>query len=179
VVAAACLTLKGGRTDWLVEKATELGAHSLLPLITARSQAGTNKDKFKALTNKAGQQKRQRSSADDLDGSSSSSSEFQASRLERLAIAATKQSLRAHGLQVQPAMSLEALLPQLQSAPVSLVAMAGAPPVLQVLQEHWQHTHRQQQQQGSPQAHLPAGQQQQQATAEQSIYGAAAASQPW
>jgi 16S rRNA (uracil1498-N3)-methyltransferase len=187
VVAAACLTLKGGRTDWLVEKATELGAHSLLPLITARSQAGTNKDKFKALATKAGQQKRQRSSTDDWEGSSGSgSSEFQASRLERLAIAATKQSLRAHGLQVQPATSLQALLPQLQAAPVSLVAMAGAPPVLQVLQEHWQHTTKQQQQQQQQQqqdsqpAQLPAAQQQQQrASTEQSVHRASPVNHPW
>lgn len=156
VVAAACLTLKGGRTDWLVEKATELGAHSLLPLITARSQTGTNKDKFKSLTQKAGQKKHQRSSADGANSSgslewvqdsNSSSSDFQASRLERLAVAATKQSLRTHGLQVQPAVSLEQLLPQLQAAPLSLVAMGGAPPVLQVLQQQWQQAAQQVQQQ--------------------------------
>eukprot|EP00798_Chlamydomonas_sp_ICE-L_P012727 gene12727-15973_t len=38
IVAVACTTLKGGRTEWLVEKCTELGAHSLIPLITERSQ---------------------------------------------------------------------------------------------------------------------------------------------
>lgn len=167
VVAAACLTLKGGRTDWLVEKATELGAHSLLPLITARSQTGTNRDKFKALAQKAGQKKRKAAAAavaEDAAGSSStgwgqddgssSSGGSEASRLERLAVAATKQSLRAHGLQVQPAVSLEQLLPQLQAAPVALVAMGGAPPVLQVLQQQWQRAqqqvqhHQQQQQHG-------------------------------
>jgi 16S rRNA (uracil1498-N3)-methyltransferase len=36
VLAAACTTLKGGRADWLVEKATELGAGELIPLITTR-----------------------------------------------------------------------------------------------------------------------------------------------
>ncbi|VFQ68400.1 unnamed protein product [Cuscuta campestris] len=30
-------TLKGGRADWLVEKCTELGAHSITPLLTERS----------------------------------------------------------------------------------------------------------------------------------------------
>ncbi len=39
-LAVACTTLKGGRTDWLVEKATELGARALLPLVTQRSQVG-------------------------------------------------------------------------------------------------------------------------------------------
>lgn len=37
VVAAACLSLKGGRDDWLVEKAAELGAAAVLPLATERS----------------------------------------------------------------------------------------------------------------------------------------------
>jgi 16S rRNA (uracil1498-N3)-methyltransferase len=36
VVAVACTTLKGGRADWLVEKATELGAGELIPLVTSR-----------------------------------------------------------------------------------------------------------------------------------------------
>jgi 16S rRNA (uracil1498-N3)-methyltransferase len=166
VVAAACLTLKGGRTDWLVEKATELGAHSLLPLITARSQTGTNKDRFKALAQKAGQNKRQRTGADEPSsslqwgqesGSSSGGGDFQASRLKRLAVAATKQSLRTHGLQVQPAVSLEQLLPQLQAAPVSLVAMGGAPPVLQVLQQQWQQAQKQVQPQREQQAPLAGG----------------------
>ncbi|XP_031249105.1 uncharacterized protein LOC116106790 isoform X2 [Pistacia vera] len=36
-VFAAFGTLKGGRADWLVEKCTELGAHSVTPLLTDRS----------------------------------------------------------------------------------------------------------------------------------------------
>ncbi|WIA32882.1 hypothetical protein OEZ86_006056 [Tetradesmus obliquus] len=56
VVAAACLTLKGGRTDWLIEKATELGAYALLPLVTERSQTGTTKSKFKSLSSKGSKQ---------------------------------------------------------------------------------------------------------------------------
>ncbi|KDP44543.1 hypothetical protein JCGZ_16376 [Jatropha curcas] len=36
-VFAAFGTLKGGRADWLVEKCTELGAHSVTPLLTERS----------------------------------------------------------------------------------------------------------------------------------------------
>ncbi len=35
-VAAGCSMLKGGRADWLVEKCTELGAFSLVPLISER-----------------------------------------------------------------------------------------------------------------------------------------------
>ena len=36
-VACACGSLKGGRSDWLVEKCVELGAASFLPLLTERS----------------------------------------------------------------------------------------------------------------------------------------------
>ncbi|ACO70233.1 predicted protein [Micromonas commoda] len=36
-VAVACGSLKGGRADWLVEKCSELGASSLVPLLTERS----------------------------------------------------------------------------------------------------------------------------------------------
>eukprot|EP00257_Ricinus_communis_P017998 XP_015576575.1 uncharacterized protein LOC8268930 isoform X2 [Ricinus communis] len=36
-VFAAFGSLKGGRADWLVEKCTELGAHSVTPLLTERS----------------------------------------------------------------------------------------------------------------------------------------------
>lgn len=36
-VAAACGSLKGGRGDWLIEKCTELGARSVIPLLTTRS----------------------------------------------------------------------------------------------------------------------------------------------
>ncbi|XP_042010256.1 ribosomal RNA small subunit methyltransferase E-like [Salvia splendens] len=38
-VFAAFSTLKGGRADWLVEKCTELGASSVTPLLTVRSQS--------------------------------------------------------------------------------------------------------------------------------------------
>ncbi|XP_050210837.1 uncharacterized protein LOC126661099 isoform X1 [Mercurialis annua] len=38
-VFAAFGSLKGGRADWLVEKCTELGAHSVTPLLTERSSS--------------------------------------------------------------------------------------------------------------------------------------------
>lgn len=40
VLAVGCTTLKGSRADWLVEKATELGAAEIVPLVTQRSQVG-------------------------------------------------------------------------------------------------------------------------------------------
>jgi len=142
VLAAACLTLKGGRTDWLIEKATELGAHSVLPLITERSQTGTTRSKFKSMSAKA------------RNSSSSSLDDFQPSRLERLAVASSKQSLRAHTLKLQPAVALQDLLPSLQQSPVSLVATAGAPPVLQVLQQVLQHHQPGDQQAGTRQVYM-------------------------
>ena len=36
-LVAACFSLKGGRADFLVEKAAELGAYSLHPILTVRS----------------------------------------------------------------------------------------------------------------------------------------------
>ena len=36
-VVAACFSLKGGRSDFLVEKAAELGAFALRPILTVRS----------------------------------------------------------------------------------------------------------------------------------------------
>lgn len=36
-VACACGSLKGGRSDWLVEKCAELGAAAFVPLLTQRS----------------------------------------------------------------------------------------------------------------------------------------------
>lgn len=119
VVAVGCLTLKGGRTDWLVEKCTELGARAVIPLITQRSQTA-NKNKFKTSV-----------------GSKSSGvpDDYNAGRLERLAVAATKQSLRVHGLQLHPPTALNDVLPALSSASVSLLATAGAPPVLHQLQQ--------------------------------------------
>ncbi|XP_048231986.1 ribosomal RNA small subunit methyltransferase E isoform X2 [Ricinus communis] len=61
-VFAAFGSLKGGRADWLVEKCTELGAHSVTPLLTERSP---------------------------------SISDNRVDRLERVILAATKQSAEA------------------------------------------------------------------------------------
>ena len=46
-VVVACGGLKGGRADWLVEKCAELGAASLVPLLTERSPTvgGAERDK--------------------------------------------------------------------------------------------------------------------------------------
>lgn len=50
-------------------------------------------------------------------------------------MAATKQCLRAHGMPVHAPLALDDFLPEVRAAPVALLAMAGAPPVRQVLED--------------------------------------------
>jgi 16S rRNA (uracil1498-N3)-methyltransferase len=127
VIAVGCLTLKGGRTDWLVEKCTELGARSFLPLITTRSQAA-GKNKFKVQSSpKASDTAAAASGGGGKDG------EYSPGRLERLAVAANKQSLRVHALELRAPLPLPELLPMVRESPLSLVATAGAPPVLRAM----------------------------------------------
>eukprot|EP00898_Chlorokybus_atmophyticus_P002269 jgi/Chlat1/3042/Chrsp208S03291 len=126
-LAVACATLKGGRADWLVEKATvqypfvfspkllfvsvvktlsfgtitqELGAYSLTPLLTERSpDIGSRLDRW-----------------------------------ERLASAATKQCLRVHGLNITEPVPLQSLLLQVETTP-SIAAVAGGRPLAQIMDE--------------------------------------------
>mmetsp|Transcript_14169 Transcript_14169/g.42752 ORF Transcript_14169/g.42752 Transcript_14169/m.42752 type:complete len:157 (+) Transcript_14169:653-1123(+) len=51
-------------------------------------------------------------------------------RFRRIAVAATKQSLRAHGLQLGEVTPLEMWLPEIKAKSVALVAAAGAPEML-------------------------------------------------
>ncbi|KAK3287019.1 hypothetical protein CYMTET_5457 [Cymbomonas tetramitiformis] len=99
-VVAACGTLKGGRADWLVEKCTELGAVSFIPLLTERSPT---------------------------------IGDGRGERLQRVATAATKQSLRSHALIVEEPSTVHELCERLAIASISLIAMAGAPPLQSVL----------------------------------------------
>lgn len=116
-LAVGCTTLKGGRTDWLIEKATEIGAKAVIPLLTERSRSG-GKNKFKTSRSEA----------------SGSSDEYQPEgRLERLAVAATKQCLRAHALELMPPQELQTLVPLIEASAVSMVACAGGESVRGVL----------------------------------------------
>lgn len=120
--------MQGGRTEWLVEKAAELGAAELVPLTTARSspQGGAA-----ASSKYTGKRKKGR---DDGDGESGGE-QYQPGRLERVATAAMKQSLRTHGLQLAAPTQLEEFLPRVASARLALVAAAGGAPAARVLQE--------------------------------------------
>ncbi|GFH21887.1 uncharacterized protein HaLaN_19267, partial [Haematococcus lacustris] len=118
VLAVACTTLKGGRAEWLVEKATELGAVELVPLVTARSQPVGGLDSARTR-NKYGR----------ADAVTPGDEVFSAGRLERVAIAATKQSLRTHALVLAQPQPLPAFMPRVKSSARCLVAVAGAPPL--------------------------------------------------
>lgn len=107
-VAGVTGGLKGGRGDWAVEKGAELGAAAVVPLLTARGGGGRDRG----------------------GGGDGGRTE----RWRRLAAAASKQSLRPHGLEVRDAVALTDLLPAVAAAPLALVAVAGGAPVLDVLE---------------------------------------------
>ncbi len=107
--------MQGGRTDWLVEKAAELGAARVVPLITERSTVAREKNKYGKSTPKGAHAEGVSAQAD--------------ARLGRLAVAAGKQSLRVHALQVAPPAVLEEVVAGAAAAPLGLVATAGAEPV--------------------------------------------------
>jgi len=102
-VVAAFGGLKGGRGDWLVEKAAELGARTLTPLLTERSAA--------------------------IGKGEGSGRE---SRWGRVAHAASKQSLRACGLIVGAPTNVAELCAEIErdgASRLTLLAAAGAPPI--------------------------------------------------
>ncbi|KAL0422512.1 UNVERIFIED_CONTAM: Ribosomal RNA small subunit methyltransferase E [Sesamum latifolium] len=99
-IFAAFSTLKGGRADWLVEKCTELGASSVTPLLTERSQ---------------------------------SISENRVDRLQRVVLAAAKQSQRLHEMILKPPIVVGELLPVVAHSRLSFVAAAEATPVFKTL----------------------------------------------
>ena len=86
----------------MVEKCAELGARTLVPLLTTRSGAigGGDRDGDKKRSGN------RRASGGDDDGSTASGRE---GRWGRVAHAASKQSLRVYGLQVAPPIGVEAL----------------------------------------------------------------------
>jgi 16S rRNA (uracil1498-N3)-methyltransferase len=118
-----CCTLKGSCSDWLVEKATELGAHILSPLLTERSPdlPGATQADEAILAAQA-----------DSNGAPGATGRL--ARWRRVAVAAVKQSLRVHGLCVSQAMRLDNVL-ELISLPgtVALVAAEGGAAVLRAL----------------------------------------------
>ena len=103
-VAAALGSLQGGRAEFLVEKAAELGAEAVLPLLTSRS--------------------------DDVRAG-------RVERLRRVALSASKQSLRLHHLEVAEPATVAEVTGMIQGgsegatspSPLALLAAQGAPPL--------------------------------------------------
>jgi len=123
-VAVACGSLKGGRADWLVEKCSELGAASLIPTLTERSNSvgGSSQDK-------KGARKKGKDDGDDDDTERSG----REGRWERVAAASAKQCLRRHRLAVRPPANVTQLCEAVRRAPVALLCAAGAPPLREVM----------------------------------------------
>lgn len=122
--------LKGGRGDTLVEKAAELGARRLTPFVTTRSAVigGGERDGAKSRARKT------RNGAGDGEDDDSSRSGRE-SRWGRVAQAASKQSLRARSLEVTAPASIDVVCRAIESAPLALLAAAGAPPIIDVLRD--------------------------------------------
>ena len=93
-VWVACGSLKGGRADWLVEKCVELGAATLVPLLTARSPTCSGGDGASACYNGGQMAVMFVAPPTYTDGGG------RVGRWQRLAVAAGKQCLRVHGMQI-------------------------------------------------------------------------------
>lgn len=102
-LVVACGSLKGGRSDWLIEKSAELGAAAFQPLLTTRSQSIGSDD--------GGRQGRWR----------------------RVATAAIKQCLRPYDMDVLPPCSVEHVTQRIAEADMALVSTEGAMPIAEVL----------------------------------------------
>jgi len=135
----ACSTIKGGRGDWLVEKAAELGAATFTPLETERSRLPRregNDDDGKRVKKKPGGRKRGGGGDNDDNKSNNAvSGSGREARWERLAVQASRQSLRAHALRLQPATPLCDVVNLVRTADAALLAAAGGPPIVRVLDE--------------------------------------------
>lgn len=114
-LVVACGTLKGGRSDWLVEKATELGAWCLVPLLTERAPSLGADGEGKGDGGDGGGGGRER-------------------RWARVASAALKQSLRTHALQIARPQSVSDLAEQIRGGMPALLAAAGGEPLLKAVE---------------------------------------------
>ena len=119
---------RGGRDDWLVEKCVELGAAGVWPLGTARAPWG-EADKAKGGDGGGG------AAAGAAPAGPTAVPPGIPARWERVARAAVKQSLRAHGLgwRAPARVDERVVLESVAAAPLALVAAAGAPPLAVVL----------------------------------------------
>jgi 16S rRNA (uracil1498-N3)-methyltransferase len=115
-VAVACGSLKGGRGDWLVEKAAELGATTLLPLLTTRSPTIAGSDRNDSLQrggSKAGKSTKKRKGEDnDNDAGKDDSAAAvggREGRWHRVALSAMKQCLRSRAMEIKAPCTVQEL----------------------------------------------------------------------
>ena len=88
-VVVACAGIKGGRSDWLVEKLTELNGRKLVPLLTSRSGKIGSASSGSGVGVGGKRSKRRKDEEDEEE----TGKEL---RWQRVALAASKQSLRVH-----------------------------------------------------------------------------------
>lgn len=118
-LVTACGSLKGGRSDWLIEKATELGAFSVIPLLTANSpQLGGSAAAQKTKSRPKG-------------GSQTSG---RLGRWRRVATAGMKQSLRTHELHITEPWCTQDLVNCVDQGAHALIGAEGGSDVLEALQ---------------------------------------------
>lgn len=118
-VVAALTGLHGSRSDWLIEKCTELGADAITPLLTqhapALHRAESPPDVYGKLVHRQGSRW---------------------ARWQRVAEAAVKQSLRLHRLEVSEPWTVQRLVEEAGKAgTVTLVGVLGGSNVLRAFQE--------------------------------------------
>lgn len=120
-LVVACGSLKGGRSDWLVEKATELGAFSVIPLLTVNSpQLGGSA---------AAQKSNARSKNEDHQPAAG-----RLARWHRVATAGMKQSLRTHRLHIAQPWATDDLVKSINSGAEALIGAEGGSDVLAALE---------------------------------------------
>ncbi|KAI3438675.1 hypothetical protein D9Q98_001096 [Chlorella vulgaris] len=138
-VACACGSLKGGRSDWLVEKCAELGAAAFVPLLTQRSPnigsadpGGGDGGKAERRGGKSGRRRAGEEEEEEEEGASVAGS-GRVGRWERVAVAAMKQCLRTHGMPISRPCSVQQLCERIRNGETALLGVAGAPPLPSVV----------------------------------------------
>jgi 16S rRNA (uracil1498-N3)-methyltransferase len=149
-VAVACGSLKGGRGDWLVEKAAELGATTLLPLLTTRSPTIAGSDRNDSSGGgKAGKSSKRKNGGgggggENDEADSSAAAGGREGRWHRVSLAAMKQCLRSRAMEIKTPCTVDQFCSQYLAIPdgegikqitVAWVGTEGAPPIEQRARE--------------------------------------------
>jgi 16S rRNA U1498 N3-methylase RsmE len=120
-LVVACGSLKGGRSDWLIEKATELHAYAFTPLLTTNSGSIGSSRNSKPL-----------SEAGDVQTAG------RLERWQRVATAAMKQSLRVHAMHLpehENVWTVDEAAKDIAGGTPALIALQGGVNILEALQQ--------------------------------------------